>query len=51
MDRDMNYLTTFQRRILTKILGPVQERYGWRIRANHELHKLIGVNRVRFITS
>jgi len=28
MDRDTNYLTTFQRRILTKIFGPVQERDG-----------------------
>jgi hypothetical protein len=50
MDRDMNYLTTFQSRILTKIFGPVQERDGWRIRTNNELNKLIlGVNRVRFI--
>jgi len=50
MDRDMNYLTTFQRRILTKIYGPVQEQDRWRIRTNRELNKLIGgVNRVRFI--
>jgi hypothetical protein len=38
MDRDMNYLMTFQRRILTKISGPVQGRDGWRIRTNHELN-------------
>jgi len=28
LDRDMNYLMTFQRRILMKIFGPVQERDG-----------------------
>jgi hypothetical protein len=35
MERDMNYLMIFGRRILKKSFGPVQERDGWRIRTNH----------------
>jgi hypothetical protein len=41
-ERNMNYLMIFERRILRKIFGPVQEGDGWRIRNNHELSKLIG---------
>jgi hypothetical protein len=38
----MTYLMIFERRILTKIFGPVQERDGWRIRTNIDLNKLNG---------
>jgi hypothetical protein len=49
-DRDMNYLMIFERRILSKISGPVKGRDGWRIMTNHELNKLIGgANIMRFI--
>ena len=41
-ERDMNYLMIFERGILKKSFGPVQERDGWRIRTNHELNKLMG---------
>jgi hypothetical protein len=41
----------FERRIPRKIFGSLQERDGWRICTNHELHKLIdGANMVRFVT-
>jgi len=40
----------FERRILRKIVGPFQERDGWRIRITHELNKVIGgANVARFI--
>jgi len=46
----MNYLTIFERRILRKTFGPVQETDGWRIRTNYKLNKLLeGDNTVRFI--
>jgi len=32
---DMSYLMIFERRILRKIFGPVQEGDGWMIRTNH----------------
>jgi len=38
----MNYLMSFERRILKKSFGPFQERDGWRIRNNHESNKLMG---------
>jgi len=41
-ERAMDYLMIFERRILRKSFGPVQERDGWRIRSNHELDTLIG---------
>jgi hypothetical protein len=43
----------FERRILRKIFGPVQNEDGyWRIRRNYELKELIGnADRVRFIKS
>jgi hypothetical protein len=49
--RDEQRLRTFERKILRKIFGPVQDKDGsWRIRMNHELNKLIGhADRVRFI--
>jgi hypothetical protein len=40
--RDEQYLRVFERRILRKIFGPVQnEDRFWRIRMNHELNVLI----------
>ena len=37
--RDEQYLIIFERRILRKIFGPVQNKDGsWRIRLNHELN-------------
>jgi hypothetical protein len=46
-------LRIFERRILRKIFGPVQNEYGsWRIRMNYELNELIGnADIVRFIKS
>jgi hypothetical protein len=41
-NRDEQYLRIFERRILRKIFGPVQNEDGfWRIRMNHELNDLI----------
>jgi len=45
--RDINYLTIFERRILKKIFGPIQDTDGWRIRTLHELNKLTGANMLR----
>jgi len=47
------YLRIFERRILRKIFGPVQNEDGsWRIRMNYELNKLIeNADIVRFIKS
>jgi hypothetical protein len=52
-DRDKQHLRIFERRILSKIFGPVQnEDESWRIRMNYELNKLIGnADIVRFIKS
>jgi hypothetical protein len=36
----------FERRILRKIFGPVQERDGWKFRTNHEFIILIGGSNV-----
>jgi len=48
--RDINYLTIFERRILKKIFGPIQDTDGWRIRTLHELNKLtVGANMLRSI--
>jgi len=51
--RDEQYLRIFERRILSKIFGPVQNEDGsWRIRMNHELNELIeNADIVRFIKS
>jgi hypothetical protein len=51
--RDEQYLGIFERRILRKIFGPVQNEDGsWRIRMNYELNKLIeNADIVRFIKS
>jgi hypothetical protein len=51
--RDEQYLRIYERRILRKIFGPVQNEDGsWRIRMNHELNQLIeNADRVRFIKS
>jgi hypothetical protein len=41
-NRDEQYLRLFERRILRKIFGPVQNEDGlWRIRMNYELNDLI----------
>ena len=41
-NRDEQYLTIFERRLLRKIFGTVQNEDGfWRIRMNHELNDLI----------
>jgi hypothetical protein len=47
------HLRIFERRILRKIFGPVQnEDESWRIRMNYELNELIGnADIVRFIKS
>ena len=52
-NREEQYLRIFERRILRKIFGPVQNADGsWRIRMNYELNELIeNANIVRFIKS
>jgi len=41
-NRDKQHLRIFERRILRKIFGPVQNEDGsWRIRINYELNELI----------
>jgi len=41
-NRDEQHLRMFERRILRKIFGPVQNEDGsWRIRMNYELNELI----------
>ena len=35
-----NFLNTFERKILRRILGPINENGVWRIRFNHELYQL-----------
>jgi hypothetical protein len=52
-DRDEQHLRIFERRILRKIFGPVQNEDGsWRIRMNYALNELIGnADIVRFIKS
>jgi len=51
--RNEQQLRIFERKILRKIFGPVQDENGfWRIRKNHELNELIGnADIVRFIKS
>jgi hypothetical protein len=50
-NRDKQYLRIFERRILRKIFGPVENEDGsWRIRMTYELNELIGnADIVRFI--
>jgi len=50
-NRNEQQLRIFERKILRKIVVPVQEENGiWRIRKNHELNELIGsADIVRFI--
>ena len=52
-DRDEQHLRIFERRILRKIFGPVQNEDGsWRIGVNYELNELIeNADIVRFIKS
>ena len=52
-NRDEQHLRIFERRILRKIFGPVQNEDGsWRIKMNYELNELIGnADIVRFIKS
>jgi hypothetical protein len=52
-NRDEKHLRIFERRILRKIYGPVQnEDVSWRNRRNYELNELIGnADIVRFINS
>jgi len=51
--RNEQQLRIFERKILRKIFGPVQDENGfWRIRKNHKLNELIGnADIVRFIKS
>jgi len=51
--RDEQHLRIFERKILSKIFGPVQDKDGsWRFRMNHELNEFIGnADIVRFIKS
>jgi hypothetical protein len=37
-----NALSTFERKILRRIYGPVQDNSQWRIRYNKELYELYG---------
>ena len=38
---------TFERKVLRKVFGPTKESYGtWRIKANDELGKLIGLKNI-----
>jgi hypothetical protein len=47
---DKNLLRIFERKILRKMYGPVQERDTWRIRNNEELNRFIqGEDIVKFI--
>jgi len=39
-EMDMKILSTWHRKILKRIYGPVEERGLWRIRTNQELRKL-----------
>ena len=52
-NRDEQYLRIFERRILRKIFGPVENEDGfWRIRKNYELNDLIKkADIVRFVKS
>jgi hypothetical protein len=52
-NRDEQRLRIFERRVLRKIFGPVQNEDGpWRIRMNYELNELIeNADMVRFIKS
>jgi len=52
-NRDEKHLRIFERRILRKIFGPVQNEDGsWRIKMNYELNELIkNADIVRFIKS
>jgi hypothetical protein len=52
-NRDEQSLRMFERRILRKIFGPVQNKHGsWRIRMNDELSELVeNADIVRFIKS
>jgi hypothetical protein len=52
-ERDEKHLRIFERRILRKIFGPVQNEDGsWRMTMNYELNKLIeNADIVRFIKS
>jgi hypothetical protein len=52
-NRDEQYLRIFERRILRKFFGPVQNEDGfWRIRMNHELNDLIkNADIVRYVKS
>jgi hypothetical protein len=52
-DRDEQHLRIFERRILRKIFGTVENEDGsWRIRMNYELNKLTeNADTVRFIKS
>ena len=52
-NRDGQYLRIFERTILRKIFGPVQNEDGfWRIRMNHELNGLMkSADIVRFVKS
>jgi hypothetical protein len=49
---DENLLRIFERKILRKIYGPIQERDTWRIRNNEEMNRFIkGEDIVKFIKS
>lgn len=51
-NKDENNLLIFERKVMRKIMGPVQVNGQWRIRTNLELEKLIkGKNIIRFIKS
>ena len=49
--RNEQHLRIFERKILRKIFGSVQDKNGiWRIRKNHQLNELIGnADIIRFI--
>jgi uncharacterized membrane protein len=51
--RDEKRLRIFERKVLRKIFGPIQDKdESWRFRVNHELNELIGnAEIVRFIKS
>ena len=52
-NRDEQHLRIFERRILRKIFGPMQNQHeSWRIRMNHKLNELMeSADIVRFIKS
>jgi hypothetical protein len=49
---EMNVLRIFERKIVRRIYGPINERESWRIRTNKEIEDILeGADIVKFIKS